>query len=193
VTVAERGPGNRNDTVHYRGSPVQTLCRQHRRVLADGGYRGIEELITPVFRGGRIVRDGAWRRHRKRRARVEHAIARLKTWRVLRDHRRRACQVFVTVKAVAYLHNLTHRIAGQPWIQCRSVRADSVHLHVSRPRPPSPGAVPLHTAHRLAEDGCAGALTWTRALGDRRAGETPDRIFSGFSFSRACPLRISPG
>lgn len=107
VAVAGGGPGNRNDTVHYRGSVVQALCQQHRRVLADGGYRGIDELITPRFRANRIVRDHVWRRHRRRRARVEHAIARLKNWRVLRDHRRRARHVLVTVKAVAYLHNLT--------------------------------------------------------------------------------------
>lgn len=114
VAVAGGGPGNRNDPVHYRGSLVQMLCRQHRRVLADGGYRGIEELITPGFRGRRIVRDRAWRRHRKRRARVEHAIARLKNWRVLRDHRRRACNVLITVKAVAFLYNLTIELRDIP-------------------------------------------------------------------------------
>ena len=106
IAVAGGGPGNRNDTIHYRGSNVQALCQQHRRVLADGGYRGIDELVTPVFRANRIVRDHAWRRHRKRRARVEHVIARLKNWRVLRDHRRRAHNVLYTVAAVAFLHNL---------------------------------------------------------------------------------------
>jgi DDE superfamily endonuclease len=100
------GPGNRNDTVHYRGSSIEALCKQHRRVLADGGYRGIPELVTPVFRGHRILRDRAWRRHRRRRARVEHAIARLKNWRILRDHRRRGDRLADTVQAVAFLHNL---------------------------------------------------------------------------------------
>src|SRR5678815_2452816 len=106
VATTAGGPGNRNDPVHYRGSTVEALCKQHGRVLADGGYRGIPELITPVFRGRRILRDRAWRRHRRRRARVEHAIARLKTWRVLRDHRRRARHLADTVQAVAFLHNL---------------------------------------------------------------------------------------
>jgi hypothetical protein len=72
------------------------------RVLADGGYRGVPALVTPAFRGRRILRDRAWRRHRRRRARVEHAIARLKNWRVLRDHRRRGCHL----AAVAFLHHL---------------------------------------------------------------------------------------
>ena len=105
--IGASSPPARNDTVHYRGSLVQALCRTHRRVLADGGYRGIEELITPVFCRGRIVRNGAWRRHRKRRARIEHTIARLKNWRVLRDHRRRARNLVFTSCAVAYLHNVT--------------------------------------------------------------------------------------
>lgn len=100
------GPGNRNDPIHYRGSAVEELCRYHGRVLADGGYRGVQELVTPVFRKNRIVRDRIWRRHRRRRARVEHAIARLKDWRVLRDHRRRGQQLAVTIRAVAFLHNL---------------------------------------------------------------------------------------
>ena len=106
IAVAAGGPGNRNDPVHYRGTEVETMCRLHSRVLADGGYRGVPELVIPIFRRNRIVRDHAWRRHRKRRARVEHAIARLKDWRMLRDHRRRGRHVATTVQAVAFLHNL---------------------------------------------------------------------------------------
>lgn len=106
VAIAGGGPGNRNDPVHYRGSTIQRLCRHHRRVLADGGYRGLGELITPTFRGNRILRDRAYRHHRKRRARVEHAIARLKDWRVLRDHRRKGRHLPHTLRAVALLHNL---------------------------------------------------------------------------------------
>jgi hypothetical protein len=62
VLAAEaRGPGNRNDPVHYRGSQIEQLCRHHGRVLADGGYRGINELVIPRFRGRRILRNAAWR------------------------------------------------------------------------------------------------------------------------------------
>lgn len=106
IATTAGGPGNRNDPVHYRGSSIETLCQQQGRVLADGGYRGVPVLVTPAFRGRRILRDRAWRRHRRRRARVEHAIARLKNWRVLRDHRRRGCHVAATLGAVAFLHNL---------------------------------------------------------------------------------------
>jgi hypothetical protein len=106
VAVSAGGSGNRNDVVHYRRSQIEALSRAHGHVLADGGYRGVAELRTPAFRGGRIVRDGRWRRHRRRRVRVEHAIARLKDWRVLRDHRRRGDHVEATIQAVAFLHNL---------------------------------------------------------------------------------------
>ena len=106
IAVSGGGAGNRNDTVHYRGSEIERWCQRHGSVLADGGYRGIPELVTPVFRGNRIVRDRVWRRHRKRRARVEHVIARLKDWRVLRDHRRRGRHLLSTLQAVAFLHNL---------------------------------------------------------------------------------------
>lgn len=106
VATTAGGPGNRNDPVHYRGSQVEALCQAHGRVLADGGYRGVPELVTPVFQGQRIRRDRAWKRHRRRRARIEHAIARLKNGRVLRDNRRRGRHLPVTLKAVAFLHNL---------------------------------------------------------------------------------------
>jgi hypothetical protein len=106
IAISGGGPGNRNDPVHYRGSEIEALCRYHRRVLADGGYRGQRHLVLPRFRGRRITRDQTWRRHRKRRVRVEHAIARLKCWRVLRDHRRRGRHLVTTARAVAFLHNL---------------------------------------------------------------------------------------
>lgn len=115
VAIEGGGPGNRNDTIHYRGTDVQRRCVEHGKVYADGGYRGISELHTPTFAGGRIVRDAAWRRHRKRRARAEHCIARLKDWTVLRDHRRQGHHLPDTPQAVAYLHNLrvlTRRPSG---------------------------------------------------------------------------------
>ena len=106
VAIDGGGPGNRNDVVHYRDSHLQPLVASHGRVLADGGYRGIPELRTPRFEGNRIVRDHTWRRHRRRRARAEHAIARLKDWQMLHDHRRAGEHVPTTLAAVTYLHNI---------------------------------------------------------------------------------------
>ena len=57
VAITAGGPGNRNDIVHDRGSNIETFCKQHSRTLADGAYRGVSELITPVFRGRTILRD----------------------------------------------------------------------------------------------------------------------------------------
>lgn len=114
VATSAGGPGNRNDPIHYRGSVVEARCQLHGRVLADGGYRGVPELVTPRFHRNRIVRDRVWRRHRRRRARVEHAIARLKNWRVLRDHRRRGCRLAETLQAVSFLHNLHIDLRDSP-------------------------------------------------------------------------------
>ena len=109
IAVAGGGPGNRNDPVHYRGSAIEALCLEHGRVLADGGYRGIPALRTPRFANNRIVRDRTWRRHRKRRARIEHVLARMKDWRALRDYRRRASTLVASVAAIAHLTNLRLR------------------------------------------------------------------------------------
>lgn len=106
IAVHGGGPGNRNDPVRYQGSPVQRRCLAPGRVLADGGYRGVAELHTPVFAGGRIVRDDRWRRHRRRRARAERCIARRKDWQILCDYRRHGRHLPETLRAVAYLHNL---------------------------------------------------------------------------------------
>jgi len=106
VAITAGGTGNRNDAVHDGGSNIETLCKQHGSTLADGAYRGVSELITPVFRGRKILRDRGWRRHRRRRTRVEHAVAHLKNWRILRDHRHRGCHLADTLQAVAVLHNL---------------------------------------------------------------------------------------
>ena len=49
VATVAGGPGNRNDPVHDRNSEIQALCKRHGRVLADGGYRGIQSLSRRPF------------------------------------------------------------------------------------------------------------------------------------------------
>jgi hypothetical protein len=44
--------------------------------------------------------------HRKIRARVEHAPARLETHKILRDYRRAAHTLAVTASGIAHLHNI---------------------------------------------------------------------------------------
>ena len=78
--------------------------------MADGGYRGNPDVIIPY----RQPRDGelpAWQQasnanHRRIRARVEHALARLKTYKILRDYRRAARTLATTASGIAQLHNL---------------------------------------------------------------------------------------
>lgn len=106
VTVSEAWPGNRNDSVVFKETVGSGVAR-HRRLIGDGGYQGVVG-VTPPRRGpgGRIVRDAAWRRFRKRRATVEHVLAELKVWSVLRDCRWKGPGIDQSVRAVAALHNL---------------------------------------------------------------------------------------
>lgn len=90
----------------YRATTTPEVA-SHHRLIGDGGYQGVEG-VTPPRRGpgGRIIRDAAWRRFRKRRATVEHVLAELKVWSVLRDCRWRGGGIDQSVRALAALHNL---------------------------------------------------------------------------------------
>jgi hypothetical protein len=106
VASGEGRPGNRNDTVVFKETLGKTLP-EHRRPIGDGGYRGNPHIRSPR-RGpdGRIIRDRNHRRFRKRRARTEHTIARLKDHQILRQCRRRGTAVDDAIAGVAALHNL---------------------------------------------------------------------------------------
>ncbi|WP_344598857.1 transposase family protein, partial [Actinomadura vinacea] len=110
VATGDPLPGNRNDCQAYRDSGIdQALAGRH--VMADGAYQGNPDVIIPY----RKPRDGGelepWQEdrntvHRSVRARVEHVLARMKNWKILRDHRRKAHTLGDTVADIAYLHNL---------------------------------------------------------------------------------------
>ncbi|TMQ79508.1 IS5/IS1182 family transposase [Actinomadura soli] len=110
TAVGDPLPGNRNDCQAYRDSGIdRALAGGH--VMADGAYQGNPGVIIPY----RKPRDGseleAWQEdlnavHRSVRARVEHALARMKNWKILRDHRRKARTLHDTAAGIAYLHNL---------------------------------------------------------------------------------------
>ncbi len=106
VDVGDAWPGNRNDTVVFRAT-VGHAVSEHLRLIGDGGYQGVTG-VTPRKRqpDGRIIRDKAWRRFRKRRATTEHVLAALKVWSVLHDCRWRDTGIDQSVRAVATLHNL---------------------------------------------------------------------------------------
>ena len=109
VTVGQSWPGNRNDVVVARNS-VAPLLTGGRMVLGDGGHRGITTIITPRRdQSGRTIRDQDWREHRRIRARVEHVIARLKDWQILRQCRRRGDAINHSLQITAGLWNLKTR------------------------------------------------------------------------------------
>ncbi len=81
-----------------------------RPVVADGGYYGVPEVIIP-FRKPVHGEITDWQEelnvvHRRVRARMEHAIGQIKTWKVLRDYRRAAHTLADAASGIAYLRNL---------------------------------------------------------------------------------------
>jgi hypothetical protein len=79
--------------------------------VADGAYRGHPDVIIPY----RKPTDGSelpeWKtdlnkQHRTVRAQVEHALARMKTFKILRDYRRAANTLADTASGIAHLHNI---------------------------------------------------------------------------------------
>jgi hypothetical protein len=58
---------------------------------------------------GRIIRDHHYRAHRRIRARVEHVIARIKDWQILRQCRRRGQAINHSLHIVAGLWNLKNQ------------------------------------------------------------------------------------
>jgi DDE superfamily endonuclease/Helix-turn-helix of DDE superfamily endonuclease len=102
-------PGSRNDSKAFTESGIHRQLAG-RPVMADGGYQGTG-LIIPF----RARRDGrplpGWQErsnaeHRRIRARIEHTFARMKCWKILRDHRQRASRLWHTTAGIATLHNL---------------------------------------------------------------------------------------
>jgi len=106
---ATAGPGNRNDVIVARATVADLLASGHV-VFGDGGNHGINTITTPRRdQTGRIAHDQHYRAHPRITARVEHVIARLKDWQILRQCRRRGHAINDTLHTVAGLWNLkTH-------------------------------------------------------------------------------------
>ncbi|MGH3957949.1 MAG: hypothetical protein ACRDTL_02990, partial [Mycobacterium sp.] len=79
-------------------------------VLGDGRYLGITSITTPRRdTTGRIIYDDHYRAHRRLRTRVEHVIARLKDWQILRQRRRHGQAINHSHHIIAGLWNMkTH-------------------------------------------------------------------------------------
>lgn len=101
-------PGNRNDCRAFGESGAEAACGS-ADVIGDGGYIATSAIIPHRRRPGEDL--VAWKEahnasHRQVRARVEHAFARMKTWKILRDCRLRGEGVATAMLGIARLHNL---------------------------------------------------------------------------------------
>jgi len=106
IAIGQCWPGNRNNVVVARHTLTHLLAGGHQ-ILGDGGYRGIPSITTPRRdKPGRVTRDHHWRHHRRIHARVEHVIARLKDWQILRQCRRRGNAINHSLQIIAGLWNL---------------------------------------------------------------------------------------
>ncbi|MCA1229553.1 transposase family protein [Saccharopolyspora sp. 6M] len=111
IATSDPRPGNHNDTTVYRDSGMDRKPAD-RTVMADGGYHGNHGVIMPYRKRSGEQALPPWHEklngdHRRIRARIEHALAGMKTWKILRDHRRAAATLTDTASGIAHLRNLT--------------------------------------------------------------------------------------
>ncbi|MEU3568600.1 transposase [Kitasatospora sp. NPDC036755] len=108
LAVGRPVPGNRNGCQAFSESGIDIVCGD-AIVLADSAYRGTGVLIPHRRRPGQESLD--WqqddnRSHRRVRARVEHAISRMKNWKILHARRRRGLAAYWAASGIARMHNL---------------------------------------------------------------------------------------
>ncbi|MFK0026545.1 transposase [Streptomyces sp. NPDC090798] len=109
VVVGQLLPGNRNDCRAWEKSGAKTAVGK-TVTIADGGYPGTGLVMPHRRRAGEELPD--WkqehnRSHKRVRARVEHAFARMNNWKILRDCRLKGDGVHHAMLGIARLHNLT--------------------------------------------------------------------------------------
>ena len=109
VAVGRPVPGNRSDCKAWELSGAKDAVGK-TTVITDGGYRGTG-LVIPHRRERGQAELPAWKEehnasHRKIRARVEHAFARMKSWKILRNCRLKGDGVHHAMLGIARLHNL---------------------------------------------------------------------------------------
>jgi hypothetical protein len=110
VALGDPQPGNRNDTIVYRTSGIDRMLAG-RATMADGAYRGNPEVIIPYRKPADGTELPQWKQdynqiHRRVRARIEHALARMKEYKILRDYRRAGKTLAATAAGIAHLCNI---------------------------------------------------------------------------------------
>jgi len=109
VVVGQPVPGNRHDARGWEESGAKAAVGK-TMTIADGGYQGTGLVIPHRRREGEEL--PAWkeennRSHKQVPACVEHAFARMKGWKILRDCRLKGDGVHHAMLCIAHLHNLT--------------------------------------------------------------------------------------
>jgi len=110
VAVGNTMPGNRHDSRAYRDSGVDQQCAD-THVMADGGYLGNPQVIIPYRKPRKGSDLPEWQEglntvHKRVRARVEHALAHMKSWNILRNCRRKRRGVWYATLGMALMRNL---------------------------------------------------------------------------------------
>lgn len=108
VVVGRPLPGNRNDCLAWAESGAKAAVG-NTMTIADGGYPGTGLVMPHRRRKEEDLPD--WKQahnksHKQVRARVEHAFARMKAWKILRDCRLKGDGVHTAMLGIARLHNL---------------------------------------------------------------------------------------
>ncbi|MFF4977939.1 transposase family protein [Streptomyces sp. NPDC001083] len=108
IAAARPVPGNTADAKAWRDSGLADVSAGVT-VLGDGAYLNTGLVVPHRKRPGRALLPGEEAdnaEHRKVRARVEHAFARMKHYKIFRDCRQRGTGLHHAVQAVAHMHNL---------------------------------------------------------------------------------------
>ncbi|WP_234351230.1 transposase [Streptomyces sp. H021] len=109
VVVGRPLAGNRNDCRAWEESGADAAV-SGTTTITDGGYSGTG-LVIPHRRKRGQSELPDWKEehdksHKQVLARVEHVIARMKTWKILRDCRLRGNGVHHAMLGIARMHNL---------------------------------------------------------------------------------------
>lgn len=108
IAAAPPVPGTTADARAWRECGLAEVCGGVT-VLGDGAYINTGLVVPHRKRPGRRLLPGQEAdnaEHRRVRARVEHAFARMKHYKILRDCRQRGNGLHHAVQAVAHMHNL---------------------------------------------------------------------------------------
>jgi hypothetical protein len=97
--ILDGTPGNRNDIVVAKAT---INLPEGLTTLTDGGYRSMPGATLPPQHDATQLAA-----HKRRRARIEHILARMKDWKILRQCRRRGNAINLAARSIAYLWNLT--------------------------------------------------------------------------------------